>query len=941
MLAATALQDRSAELQRLQRSMVLLHEREMEWAREKSALQSQLSCAREELHSAPLRVRMSEVLLQDQEVLVAQRLLEERGPQDGEQLEWKERPHTVSDQPRLTAAELKEEHRAKGSALRSLILQEEDTHRLAAQNQELQHSLEELHDRDGQQVAVCFLRAELQRWQSEARAQQESREEEVSTLRADLKEAQGRHRHCRATREHLLSDLEQARRQAGQAEKEASDRERCLRGLEAELSRLRSVLQEAESGGVDTEALTQSLDLYRTKYQACLTKISQQNSILQAKDEDLKETRAQVTEQEEQVVCLRAQVAVLQGELRACSAQLDSGDDALDTLSRRLRDTQRDLDDSHKHSQECELVIRTLRDTTATLRRQVEEHEESVVKIQADFCDYKATHIHSDSDYNSQLSRIEELQQASSQAVEQCAQGTQELSACQSEVDQLREEVSRLAQLNANSLTEVLQLQEAGRQLQAEAMIEEQRRLQEVGALEQNAARLEQEVQAAHSRCAQRQQAVQKRDSLLRRSEADLLEAREALRSRALEVEKQAAVVRGLEADLQRARREGQQKDQECVSLRTQLMTVMEELKKTQGRYRDTAQELARQEEKVVLVEGAQQRAQGHLAERVAELERAEQNQRSQRAEIRTLKKRLHTTERELQGSRARVEVLEKETEEGRQAQIKAQQEASTHQQVVEQLEAELTSTKDTIRTLQQQLKEQERTVEVLQEQLAEVQSATWRIQEEHTACQSQLHQCKMELETREETREDQSLKQSQEVRSCEGRLAELCVQLEWSQHRCQEQLVALEAKEEMMLVMKVEMSSLRENLHAKMAQVDDLHSQLHSMEDIYTTAANEVEVLRRSLESSRSDVCHLTRESDLVVTNISQWVKMQRQGNDKFNLLIKDQRKKIIRLAAENDHLQECVDGLQRQVERLTAELVESRMEESQICSGCGRGLK
>lgn len=85
---------------------------------------------------------------------------------------------------------------------------------------------------------------------------------------------------------------------------------------------------------------------------------------------------------------------------------------------------------------------------------------------------------------------------------------------------------------------------------------------------------------------------MQKRDNLLRRSEADLLEARETLRSRAVEVERQAAAARGLEADVQRARREGQQREAECGSLRTQLMTLREELKEAQGCCRDTGRRI-------------------------------------------------------------------------------------------------------------------------------------------------------------------------------------------------------------------------------------------------------------------------------------------------------------------------------------------------------------
>nr|XP_046205333.1 myosin-1-like isoform X3 [Oncorhynchus gorbuscha] len=491
----------------------------------------------------------------------------------------------------------------------SLSQREEDMEAQLQTTGQLQQERDSLlTQRDNQQGAVCVLRGELQRWQAEARAQQESREEEVLGLRAELQETQGRLQQCRATMKHLRSDLEHAQRQTRQAEEEASDRENRLWGQEAELSRLRAVLQEAESRAADTETrlqpLTQSLELYRVKYQACLTKISQQDSTLQAQDEDLKEARAQVVERDEHVLRLCAQALVLQGELKAHCAQLESGDDALNALSQHLRDTQRDLESSCKHSQECEMVISTMRDNTAALRRQVEEQEESVVKSQADLSVYRASHIHSDSDYDSQLCRIQELQQAFSQTVEQCAQASQDLSVCQSEVRQLREEVSRLTQLKDSTVAEVLRLQEAGRQLQAETMMEGQRRLEEVGAQEQRAARLEQDLQAAHTQCAKRQQAVQKRDNLLRRSEADLLEARETLRSRAVEVERQAAAVRGLEADVQRARREGQQREAECGSLRTQLMTLREELKEAQGRCRDMAQELARQEEKVLLVEG-------------------------------------------------------------------------------------------------------------------------------------------------------------------------------------------------------------------------------------------------------------------------------------------------------------------------------------------------
>lgn len=74
----------------------------------------------------------------------------------------------------------------------------------------------------------------------------------------------------------------------------------------------------------------------------------------------------------------------------------------------------------------------------------------------------------------------------------------------------------------------------------------------------------------------------------MRRSEADLLQAREKIQGKAAEAERQVVSARGLEANLQRAKKEKRQKEKECASLRTQLMKLREELKDAQTSCRDT-----------------------------------------------------------------------------------------------------------------------------------------------------------------------------------------------------------------------------------------------------------------------------------------------------------------------------------------------------------------
>ncbi|KAG5849346.1 hypothetical protein ANANG_G00109260 [Anguilla anguilla] len=362
---------------------------------------------------------------------------------------------------------------------------------------------------EGQQGALCGLREELERCQEEARAQGERREEEAQGLREQLQEVQARAEQHRSSTDGLRADLEHAQNRRREAEEEGLQRDGRLRAQEAELTKLRAALQEAESVAADAEArlepLSQSVDLSRQKYQACLAKVS---------------------EREEQAARLRAEVAALHGDLRAHCAQLESGDDALSALSLQLRSTQQELHESRSHGQECEQVIGTLRENCADLRRQVEEQEEMVVKVQADFSAYRATHMHADSDYNSQLSRIQELQQALSRAMEQCAQGSQALSESQATQQQLRDEVCRVSEQRDSSKTEALRLQEVLSELKGELLGEVQRRQAEVELVEQQAARLEEDLRVALRQCAQKEQAVQKRDALLRKSEADLVEAR-------------------------------------------------------------------------------------------------------------------------------------------------------------------------------------------------------------------------------------------------------------------------------------------------------------------------------------------------------------------------------------------------------------------------------
>ncbi len=59
--------------------------------------------------------------------------------------------------------------------------------------------------------------------------------------------------------------------------------------------------------------------------------------------------------------------------------------------------------------------------------------------------------------------------------------------------------------------------------------------------------------------------------------------------------------------------------------------------------------------------------------------------------------------------------------------------------------------------------------------------------------------------------------------------------------------------------------------------QVEALLSQMDSVNQKYRAAVCEADVLRQCLGDARSDSSRLHRESELVVTNVNQWVKEQK----------------------------------------------------------------
>lgn len=79
---------------------------------------------------------------------------------------------------------------------------------------------------------------------------------------------------------------------------QVSRKEAALRSQDSELTRLKADLLEARSAAADAEArarpLSESAQIYKQKYQTCVSKMAELERALQSREDDRRQSTAQV-----------------------------------------------------------------------------------------------------------------------------------------------------------------------------------------------------------------------------------------------------------------------------------------------------------------------------------------------------------------------------------------------------------------------------------------------------------------------------------------------------------------------------------------------------------------------------------------------------------------------------------------------------------------------
>ncbi|XP_026518977.1 polyamine-modulated factor 1-binding protein 1-like [Terrapene carolina triunguis] len=223
-----------------------------------------------------------------------------------------------------------------------------------------------------------------------------------------------------------------------------------------------------------------------------------------------------------------------------------------------------------------------------------------------------------------------------------------------------------------------------------------------------------------------------------------------------------------------------------------------------------------------------------------------------------------------------------------------------------------------------------------LRAELVRTRAREAQLEEETAACEERMRRLNGELKKLQGFQQQHE----QEVRAFEEQLGERSSQVQHWQRRYQENAQALAQRDEDLVVVKVELASLKEKLHGAAEERDRLQQDLNVLRQKFVASSSEAEALRSSLGAARSDSHRLHRESELVLANVSQWVKEQKQANDKLGHKIREQIKHIAQLTGEKDHLQEVLARLQQENRHLKGEVAERRIECERLKALQGSGL-
>ncbi|XP_072427450.1 uncharacterized protein [Chiloscyllium punctatum] len=646
-----------------------------------------------------------------------------------------------------------------------------------------------------------------------------------------------------------------------------------------------------------------TIDLYKQKYQANTDRIQDLEKLVQNFEEESKYSSNQMFELNDAVHNLKDEMVTLRHRYEEKCTQIETCEEMIDQLSDELNASQQNLQKNKDHSAQCEQLIDILKDEVQKMQREITDQKDTIQQLQSDLTQYQINHGHSNEEYNVQTRQMEYLQKELETVKNVCNEKISEVEKYEQTVFKLRTEIAKSSDQRQSYIDEVENLEKTLQSLQLSGAASEHKHKLELVQLQQQITQLENDLTDSQRACNQKNQEIWKRDDLLQKRETDLLQSQENLKEKVEELKAFDNLAKDLKAGMQELQNHKKQIDKENAALRTEIQQLSQELQDTHQQFREKVQELASQEQKLILMESNLQATEKHLNDQIAEIVRQEQRQHKLRTELKTFKEHLETTKEEVNKHKQIEEELKHELNMKKQQEQQNFQEILKHQHDNQKVEFELTIAKDQVRVLQQQIKDQESHISVLEEELKQLQHKYHNVCEELLKEKSHAKDFQFKMSTAEI--------KTKEVQEYEERLKELSVQLNQALKKNKENLKDLVTKDEQLIMHEKEMDVLCEKLKENM---------------------EELEAQKQALEAVQRDNNQFHEESELMLSNVNEWITEQGKANETLGAKIKEQNQLVSHLTADKVLLQKTIGSLSQELKKIKMELEEKKNDTEQI---------
>ncbi|KAM4833726.1 polyamine-modulated factor 1-binding protein 1 [Thomomys bottae] len=625
-------------------------------------------------------------------------------------------------------------------------------------------------------------------------------------------------------------------------------------------------------------SLERSLNLYRDKYQTSLSNIE----------------------------LLECQVKMLESELSGIISQdpENKGDHSKVRLYpspcmiQEHQETLKRLSEVWQKVSEQDDLIQELRNKLACSNALVLEREEALIKLQADFASYTATH-RSSSCAPASSEDAEDIKKILKHLQEQKDSQCQHVEEYKNLVKDLRSELENVSEQKKDVMKDMMKLELELHRLREESSAYMEKKERETSVLQHQLEELQQQLSDAKNTCMDKDKLLQEKEEMLHEVERKMAQVQDLLRKKELELEKNQSMLTEMEENLKEARQEDTKNKMACEALRAEVQDLKGQLEEAKRGQKMTGQQLSQCKEESEAIghklEDTQKKLQNCI---LMDKEKAENIDTLQK-ELQKLQKKASSVEGEMSSNRKQIESLSSELAEALRKLEDADKEKKQLQKSLVEQDIKINDMMSYGKVIQHQQRELERSKAQVESELQDTiksledkQEQLKKSKEKEKSLEGELDALQQEVKQKEKMCKDSLRKLEDENKYLQEDLKNYSAQLEAAANK-------FNATQKIVDDLNLQLSAQKDAIMNLQSQLDSAIKKekqcLQTMisKDAYEELARKSHACQDDLTQALEKLNHATAESKNLQRSLQQAQERKSQLEDEI-LAYEDRMKKV-----------------------------------------------